>query len=60
MKMIILLSYVCFSILYSCSYNKLDKTVDKLYFQQNDGKYDSHFPLIPVDSDIAKIEKTVK
>jgi hypothetical protein len=60
MRMIILLLSISFILLYSCTPNQLNETLENSYFQINDGKYDSHFPFQPVDSDIARIEKTVK
>lgn len=43
----------------SCNQGNL-KVKSTSTIQIYDGKYDSHFPLTPVDSDIAKIERTVK
>ncbi|MBN1409020.1 MAG: trypsin-like peptidase domain-containing protein [Calditrichaceae bacterium] len=55
----LLLSTLLFICINSCNKANLKVESDQPV-KANDGKYDSHFPLTPIDSDIAKIEQTVK
>ena len=62
MKKLILFSFLIFFIVfYGCSSKvKSYRDAKVSITQEYDGKYDSHFPLTPVDKEISRIEKTVK